>query len=542
VAIQKPRGTYVWIAALTLFARNDKEKRTFMSLVKSTLTIGFFTLLSRISGFVRDVLMANLIGASWLSDAFFVAFKLPNFFRRLFAEGAFNAAFIPSFSSILTAEGRDAAIRFAGEVMSVLLVVLLVLNAIFIIFMPWITPLFAPGFADTPEKFNLTVTLSQITFPYILFISLVSLLGGILNSMGKFAAAAASPILLNLCMIAAMLGLNFISETPAHALAYGVFIAGLVQLGWLVYICAKQNVLPQLLSPRLTRQVRMMLLLMAPAALGSGVQQLNLLIDVIIASHIPGAVSYLYYADRITELPIGMIGVAVGTVLLPMLSKQIRNGELAEARTSMNRALELVLLFGLPATAALCVIAEPVIRVLYQHGAFTPEDMRQTVPTLIAFTAGLPAFLAVKIFAPGFFANHDTKTPFKIAVACVIINLFFNLTLSGPFAQVGMAAATSIAGWVNVAAMGWILHKRGIFVPDALLTSRLTKMVGASLAMMAALAFIEPYFAAFYTGSIFSKTLGLGIVIAIGTAVYGSAVLLLRAYDANLMTRLLRRR
>ena len=515
-----------------------------MSLVKSTLTIGFFTLLSRISGFVRDVLMANLIGASWLSDAFFVAFKLPNFFRRLFAEGAFNAAFIPSFSSILTAEGRPAAIRFAGEVMSVLLVVLLVLNAIFIIFMPWITPAFAPGFANTPEKFDLTVTLSQITFPYILFISLVSLLGGVLNSLGKFAAPAANPILLNLCMIAAMLGLNFLSPTPAHALAYGVFIAGLVQLGWIAYNCKKNDALPPLLNPRLTRQVRMMLLLMAPAALGSGVQQLNLLIDVIIASHIPGAVSYLYYADRITELPIGMIGVAVGTVLLPMLSKQIRSGELAEARTSMNRALELVLLFGFPATAALCVIAEPIIRVLYQHGAFTVADMHAATPTLIAFTAGLPAFLAVKIFAPGFYANHDTKTPFKIASACVAINLFFNIAFvyGVHLAQVGMALATSIAGWVNVGTMGWILHKRGIFAPDALLKSRLTKMVTSSLLMMVALALAQPMFEGFYTGGIFMKALALTAVITIGAGVYGAAVLILRAYDASLITRLLKRR
>lgn len=324
-----------------------------MSLVKSSLTIVFFTFISRISGFVRDVLMANLLGAGVLSDAFFVAFKLPNFFRRLFAEGAFNAAFIPSFSSILTSEGRDAAIKFAGEVMSVLLLVLLVLNAIFILFMPWITPLFAPGFTDTPEKFDLTVTLSQITFPYILFISLVSLLGGILNSMGKFAAPAASPILLNLCMIGGLLWLSEWSETPAHALAYAVFIAGLVQLGWLVLACVRSDMMPPLTPPRLTKQVKTMLLLMAPAALGSGVQQLNLLIDVIIASHIPGAVSYLYYADRITELPIGMIGVAVGTVLLPMMSKQIRSGALDQARASMNRALELVMLFGLPCTAAL---------------------------------------------------------------------------------------------------------------------------------------------------------------------------------------------
>ena len=513
-----------------------------MSLVRSTLTIGGFTFISRISGFVRDVLMANLIGASMLSDAFFVAFKLPNFFRRLFAEGAFNAAFIPSYSSILTTDGRDAALKFAGEVMSVLLVILLVLNAVFIMFMPWITPIFAPGFANTKEKFDLTVTLSEITFPYILFISLVSLLGGVLNSMGKFAAPAASPILLNLCMIAAMLGLNRYSATPAHALSYGVFIAGIVQLGWLVAICWRCDMLPMLHRPKLTAQVRTMLLLMAPAALGSGVQQLNLLIDVVIASHIPDAVSYLYYADRITEMPIGMIGVAVGTVLLPMLSKQIRSGDMASARTSMNRALELVLLFGLPCTAALMVIAEPIIRVLYQHGAFTPANMVATKAALVAFTAGLPAFLAVKIFAPGFYANHDTKTPFKIAIACVAINLFFNLTLIGPFRHVGMAMATSIAGWVNVAAMAYILHKRGIFAPDALLKSRLAKMLAACAAMSLALYVAEPFFEPYYEGHIAAKAAALSAVVVIGMVVYGGAVLALKAYDARLVTKLLKRK
>ncbi len=515
-----------------------------MSLVKSTLTIGFYTLLSRISGFVRDVMMANLIGASWLSDAFFVAFKLPNFFRRLFAEGAFNAAFIPSFSSILTERGREDAVRFAGEVMSVLLLVLLVLNAIFIVFMPWITPLFAPGFADTPEKFDLTVTLSQITFPYILFISLVSLLGGVLNSMGKFAAPAASPILLNLCMIGGMLWLNHLTPTPAHALSYAVFIAGLVQLGWLVLACVRSDMMPPLVSPRMTKQVKTMLLLMAPAALGSGVQQLNLLIDVVIASHIPDAVSYLYYADRITELPIGMIGVAVGTVLLPMLSRQLRSGQTAEAHASMNRALELVLLFGLPASAALLVIAEPVIRVLYQHGKFTPENMVYTTRVLYAFTLGLPAFLAVKVFAPGFYANHDTKTPFRIAMVCVGVNLFFNLTLVfvAHLEAMGMALATTLAGWLNLAQMAMILKRRGIFAPDALLRARLIKLTLASAIMAVSLLAVSPFAAPYYQEGAVAKVLALTTTIGLGMLVFAASVLALKAYDAREIRGLLRRR
>ncbi len=511
-----------------------------MSLVKSTAVVGFFTLISRITGFIRDVVMANLIGASWLSDAFFVAFKLPNFFRRLLAEGAFNIAFIPSFSSILTAEGRDAAMKFAGEVMSVLLVVLLILNAIFILFMPWITPLFAPGFATSPEKFDVTVTLSQITFPYILFISFVSLLGGILNSMGKFAAPAASPILLNLCMIAGMIFLTS-TPTPAHALAWSVFLGGIAQLAWLVAICYREDMLPGLAVPKLTPKLKTMLLLMAPAAIGSGVQQLNLLIDVIIASHIPNAVSYLYYADRITELPIGMIGVAVSTVLLPMLSKQIRAGEHTAAQASMNRALEIVMLIGLPATAACMVIAEPIIRVLYMHGEFSAEDMIATTNALMAFGIGLPAFLAVKIFAPGFYANHDTKTPFKIAVACVVINLFFNLTLMGPLKHVGMALATSIASWVNLSAMVYILYKRRIFVPDYTLKSRLKKMMLATWIMALVLYLSGSFFAAFYEQPMLTRSVALFIVIGIGGSTYVASVLTLKAYDRAFIMRIIKR-
>jgi len=511
-----------------------------MSLVKSTLTVGSFTMLSRVTGFLRDVIMANLIGASWLSDAFFVAFKLPNFFRRLFAEGAFNAAFIPSFSSILTADGRKAAVDFAGEVMSVLFLVLLLLNAVFIVLMPWITPVFAPGFADSAEKFDLTVTLSQITFPYILFISLVSLLGGILNSMGKFAAPAASPILLNLCMIAGMVWLTN-TPTPAHALAISVLVAGIVQFAWLVMACMRAGCMPGLFLPRITPQVKTMLLLMAPAALGSGVQQLNLLVDVIIASHIPDAVSYLYYADRITELPIGVIGVAIGTVLLPLLSKYIKAGELDAARQQMNRGLELVLLFGIPATAALLVIAEPIIRVLYYHGAFGERDMAATTMALMAFTTGLPAYLAVKVFAPGFYANHDTKTPFKIAMVCVVVNLVLNLALIGPLKHVGMALATAIASWVNLALMAGILHKRGMFVPDALLKKRLLKMGAAAKIMALALFLMDTVAAPFYVQGTLVRTVTLLVVISAGMLVYGSMVIALKAYDANMMDRITRR-
>lgn len=504
-----------------------------MSLVKSTAVIGFFTLLSRLTGFVRDVMMANIMGASWLSDAFFVAFKLPNFFRRLFAEGAFNAAFVPSFAALLTSDGREEARKFASEVMSVLLVALLVLNAIFILFMPWILPLFAPGFTHDAEKFNLTVTLAQICFPYILFISLVSLLGGILNSIHKFAAPAANPILLNLCMIAALFWLPDYTATPAHAQAIGVLVAGMVQFGWLVAICRKHGMLPSLVVPRMTEKLKTMLLLMAPAALGSGVQQLNLLIDVIIASHIPDAVSYLYYADRIVEMPIGMIGVAVGTALLPMLSKHIREGKLDVARHQMNRGLEITLLFGLPSCAACFIIAAPMVNVLYLHGAFTAADAAATTRALMAFAAGLPAFLAVKVFAPGFFAAHDTKTPFKVAALCVVVNLVLNLTLIGPFKHVGMAIATSTAGWVNVLLLMIILRKRNMFVPDRMLKIRAAKMLAASVVMAGSLWLLLPVTEALFAQGIWHRAAALTGLIGAGGIVFLATLMALRTVSIS---------
>lgn len=491
-----------------------------MSLFKSTAVVAFFTLLSRVSGLVRDLFMANLMGASFLSDAFFVAFKIPNFFRRLFAEGAFNAAFVPSFSGLLTSEGRKAAVDFAGEVMSVLLVALLSLNAIFIIFMPWILPVFAPGFAEDAQKFELTVALSRICFPYILFISLVSLLAGMLNSLGKFAAPAAAPILLNLCMILALLGLNSHVATPAHAVAIGVFFAGVTQLVWLMLACFREGAMPGLVMPRLTKRVRMMLVLMAPAALGSSVQQLNLLVDTIIASTMPDAVSYLYYADRLTELPIGMIGVAVATALLPLMSRQMKEGKLTAAQFTMNRALEIVLLFGLPATAALLCIAEPIITVIYEHGEFNAGDTVATYTALMAFAVGLPAFLMVKIFAPGFYAMQDTKTPFKIAMVCVVLNLVLNLTLIRFIDHVGMALATSIASWVNVILLARILYKRGVFKPDMGLRRRLVRLAAASKVMVVLLLGLQWAMADYIDSGKTQQTLALGVMVAVGGVAY----------------------
>lgn len=464
-----------------------------MSLVKSTATIGGYTLLSRVLGFVRDVMIASSLGASFLSDAFFVSFKLPNFLRRLFAEGAFNSAFVPLFSGMLAVDGKEKARAFAGEAMSFLLLVLLMVTAVFILAMPYLMYVLAPGFSDDADKFALTVTLTRITMPYIIFISLVSLLGGILNSCNKFAAVAATPVLMNLCLIIIPYFIGGLTPTMAHALSIAVTVSGVAQWLWLVRFCKRQDILPKLIFPRLTPEVKKLLVLIAPAALGAGVAQINLFIDLIIASQFDSGVSYLYYADRINELPLAVIGIAVGTALLPMLSRQIREGKREESFRSQNRALELALFLSLPAAAALMVIAEPIISVMYERGKFTEADTIATFHTLMAFAIGLPAFILVKILAPAFYANQDTKTPFKIATTCILVNLLLNLLLMIPLQYMGMALATSIASWVNVILMTRTLIARNWLVIERGLLKQLWKMAIACVLMTSTLWFITPY-------------------------------------------------
>lgn len=507
-----------------------------MSLLRASFTIGFMTLISRVLGFVRDMMVAAAVGASAYSDAFLVAFKLPNFMRRLFAEGAFNSAFVPLFAGTLAAEGKSAARLLAEEIHATLLWVLILVTGLFILFMPYLMYVLAPGFDEDPAKFALTIDLTRITMPYILFISLVSLLGGILNSADKFAAVAATPIIMNLCLIASQILLIKHTETPAHALAYGVFIAGVAQYAWLVWYCRKEGMLPRFIRPRLTPNVRKLFRLIAPAALGAGVVQINLVVDVIIASHIPHAVSYLYYADRISEFPLGVIGIAVATALLPMMAKQLREDKTAEALYSQNRALELSFLLGLPSAIACVVIAFPIISVVFERGAFERSDALFTYPTLIAYAVGLPAFLAVKIFASSFFARGDTKTPVRIAIFCIGVNLFFNLlsllTLRETgYAHVGLALSTSIAGWVNAVCLCIMLHRRGLFVPDAMLKFRLPRMLAASLVMGACIYAVSLPLYPYISDHGWERYLALAALVGAGIASYAAATLALKVID-----------
>ncbi len=459
-----------------------------VTLVRSIATVGGITLVSRLLGFVRDVMMAALLGAGPLSDAFFVAFKLPNFLRRLFAEGAFNAGFVPMFARILEGDGRAVAKTFAEQAQAALLAVLVPLTVVAIAAMPWVIFLTAPGFGTDDPRYHSAVEFSRITFCYILFISLTALYGGVLNSLGRFAAAAAAPVMLNLSLIGAMIVSVLWLDAPAYALAWGVAAAGLLQFLWLWLSIRREGMAPALRWPRLTPQVRRLWRLILPGAIGAGVAQINLYMDIVLASLLPpGAVSYLYYADRVNELPVGVIGVAVGTALLPLMARQLRAGQVGHAMHSQNRALELSLLLTVPAALALVVLSAPIVHVLFERGAFGAEASRATSAALAAYALGLPAYVLIKVLTPGFFAREDTRTPVKIAIVCMISNIVIAFALIWWLTHVGIALATTISAWLNTGLLARGLRRENLLQPDERLRRRVPRILGSSLAMAALL-------------------------------------------------------
>ncbi len=492
-----------------------------MSVIKSSVVFGIFTMISRVLGFIRDIMMAAVLGAGAITDCFVVAFKLPNFFRRLFAEGAFSASFVPIFSATLEKDGKEEAIKFAEEAFACLAITLLFFVALIEIFTPALIYVMANGFVGDDAKFALAVTLTRFTFPFILFVSLVSLLAGILNSLGKFAATAATPIILNLCLISALLFASDVMETPAHTLAIAVSVAGFIQVIFLFRACYNAGYRIRVKLPRLTPKVKKLLIVMWPAALGAGVVQLNLLLDMIIASYLPDAsMSYLYYADRLNQLPIGVIGVALGTVLLPFLSRSIAAGNEEQVVKSQNQAIEMGLFFTIPAAVAFFIVPADLIQVLFERNNFTPTATAQTSLTLAAYSLGLPAYVLAKVFVPGYFARGDTKTPLKFAIVALFVNVSLNLILMQYFAHVGLAMATAVSAWINVLMLSTGLILRGHYRIEWSLSKRLAKYVLCSLIMGVVVWQVQKYTSPMIDGTAAEQISGLLILVFSGLGVY----------------------
>jgi putative peptidoglycan lipid II flippase len=495
-----------------------------MSLGRAVATVGSFTLLSRLVGFVRDIVLSAVLGSGAVADAFFVALKLPNFFRRLFAEGAFSAAFVPLFARELEAHGRDQALVFARQAHAALVAVLVPFSALLILGMPVVVALLAPGMRDDPPTFGLAVAFSRIGFPYLLFISLASLYGGVLNGIDRFAHVAATPILLNLALIGAVLGLTPLLPNSGYAASIGLAIAGLLQWLWLLIACARDGVNMTLVRPRWTERVARLVKLATPVAIGGGVQQISGMLDVVWASLLPvGTISALYYADRIAQLPLGVVGIAIGTALLPLLARQLRAGQLQSAMANQNRAIEFGLLFSLPAALALWLLADPIIRVLFERGRFGPDDTWRTAGALAAYAVGLPAFVLVKALTPGFFAREDTRTPLYIAVAAIASNIGLNLAFlyGTTLAHVGIALATSLSGWLNAAMLGAVLRRRRQWLPDQRLASRAVRMVLATAGMAATLWLMQRLLAPQLAHANLVGVVVLLAICAVGALAYG---------------------
>jgi putative peptidoglycan lipid II flippase len=448
-----------------------------MSFGKSLATVSGLTVISRIAGFLRDTLTAMFLGAGPEADAFFVAQRLPNLFRSLFAEGAFAAAFVPLYADEQNKRGDAAAQAFAGHALALLIGLLVPFSVLVIVAMPWVMRLLAPGFQDEPEKYAMAVSFSRITFPYLLLISITALQGGVLNARGSFGPAAAAPVCLNVVLIATLFLSHLFQWRVGHALAWGTTVSGVVQASWLAFSCWRRGVSLPLLWPHVTETTRRLFRQIGPGAVGAGAAQINLLLSTILASLLPtGAISYLFYADRLNQLPLGIVGIAVATTLLPVLARAVSMGDEKTIRHYSSRAIEFCLMLGLPATIGLSVAALPIIVTLFEHGAFTHADALATSEALAVYALGVPPFLLVKVFSARFFARQDTKTPVKCAIVAMGVNVMMALILLHPLQHVGMALATSLATWTNAGQLYFRLRQRGEHRGDARLAQKVPKI------------------------------------------------------------------
>lgn len=506
-----------------------------MKLYRAFATVGGLTLVSRVLGFLRDIAFAWGFGAGMVADAFAVAFRFPNLFRRLFGEGAFNSAFVPLFAKELEGNGPDAARRFAEEALAGLAAVLVAFTIVAIIAMPWLMYLLAPGFSATPEKFDLAVLMTQITFPYLLCMSLVALFSGVLNTFGKFVESSSVSIVLNATLLAGIFlsyGLGHLGSPEGGIVqAIAVFVAGVLQLWLLIDGLKRNNFSLKLRRPRMTEGMRRLIVLGLPGVIAGGVTQINIMIGTIIASMQPGAVSQLFYADRLYELPLAIVGIAVGVVLLPDVARQLRAGNEAGAVDSQNRALEFAMLLTVPAALALALVPGEIVQVLFERGAFSPTDTANTAAVLSVFALGLPAFVLIKVLSPAYFAREDTKTPMRYAVISLTANtlgsiaLFFLFRRLGWLPHLGIAVATAVGGWLNAGLLWVTLVKRGHFVLDRRMVRSLLMIVLASVVMGIALVATAHYLSdAFRREQGFLVHLGaLTLLVGAGLAVYAAA-------------------
>ncbi len=484
-------------------------------MIERILTVGGYTLLSRVTGFFRDIMLAAVLGAGPAADAFFVALRLPNHFRAIFAEGAFNAAFVPAYARIREEGGAKRAAVFSNHIFSLLLASQVVLLAAALVFTPTVIDLLAPGFSDDPGRYALAVDLTRITFPYLLLITLVTLYGGILNALQRFAAAAAASIFLNLAMMAT-LAMVWLFPTAGHAAAWGVLISGVLQVLLVGGDAWRVGVLPGFSWPRLDADVRKFFRALGPATVGSMGVQLALFADTIIASFLPaGAISALYYADRINQLPIGVIGIAAGTVILPEMSRRLASGDHDGAANAQNRTIEFTLLLSIPCLVAFFTIPELIMRGLFRHGAFTDADAVAAGRTLAAYGFGLLPFVLIRSTVATFFARGDTATPVKAALVAAAVNIAFKILLMGPLAQVGLALATSIGAWINLGLVVWFAHRAGHARIDDRLRQSTLKLAAAGVAMAVVLWFGQAPLAHALAG--FHRWQDLATLLVLGT-------------------------
>lgn len=490
-------------------------------LMRSGLVVSMMTMLSRVMGLARDVTIAALLGAGAGADAFFVAFKIPNFMRRLFAEGAFNQAFVPVLSEYATRGSRREVRELLDAVSGSLAAVLLLLTAVAMFAAPWLVWVFAPGFGRDPAKLALTADMLRLTFPYLLLISLTAFAGSVLNTWNRFAVPAFTPVLLNLSLIGAALLLTPLMSEPAMALAWGVLIAGVAQLAFQAPFLMRLGLAPRPWPSFQHPGVKRIMTLMVPALFGVSVSQINLLLDTILASLLAaGSVSWLYYSDRLVELPLGVFGIAIGTVILPALSRRHAEQSGEHFSAMLDWAIRAVLLLGLPAALALALLAEPLLISLFHYGAMTERDIAMAAMSLRAYSLGLVAFMLIKVLAPGFFARQDTKTPVKVGIIAMVANMVFNLILIWPLAHAGLALATALSAFMNAGMLGWLLRKQGVLVFQPGWGRYAVQLLGGCGVMGLGLWWLSPDWQAWLGWGVEQRVVWLTALVVGGAALY----------------------